>query len=217
VFALIGLVVLPEFDGRRKGNPPPEPGRKAADIPASAFDHAPYGVILVNLDGSKAYVNAAYSEITGYEPGETTTLAEGILKLFPDPDLRIEATKAWTDALEQSGIENTFPCTCKDGSVKEVQFRVAALDDGRMLLMMADVTAQKHAERTLQARLEIERVIAEISTKLVSSADIDAAIQESLGVLGSQRAASRAYVYRFSADGQTSSAPMSGAVRAWSP
>ena len=201
-FALIGLAVLPEFDDRGKDGSDRQPGAGAADIPTSAFDHAPYGVILVNPDGGKAYVNAAYTDITGYAPGETKTLIDGIGNLFPDPAYRQMVMETWQKAMGRSGVERTLHCVCKNGEEKDVQFRTASLDDGRMMLMMADVTAQSMADRTARARLDIERAIAEVSTKLVSGDDVNAAIPEALQILGNVRGASRGHLYRFTEDGE---------------
>lgn len=134
----------------------------------SILKKAPYGVVLIDKDEKCLYVNAEFTRITGYALEDIPTIADWFRKAYPDPDYRRHIIETWKGDTAQR-ISREFSVTCKDGSVKEVEFRPTLLGDGRAILVLSDVTQQKRAQA------ERERLLAELerrSTQLRTAAEV---------------------------------------------
>jgi PAS domain S-box-containing protein len=126
----------------------------------SVLEQAPYGIVLVDRDGRNLYANGAFTEITGYVLGDMPTGREWFRKAYPDERYRKEVISAWKKDLEEGGLTRTFHVLCKDRSLKEVEFKSAALDDGRTVTMLSDITERTKAEEALRRSEERFHAIA---------------------------------------------------------
>src|SRR4030042_3738623 len=53
------------------------------------------------------------------------------------------------DVIPRKGVERVWSVVCKDGEVKEIEFKLTFLDDGRIIVMLSDVTERKRTEEEL--------------------------------------------------------------------
>lgn len=126
----------------------------------SVLEQAPYGIVLVDGDGRNLYANGAFTEITGYTLGDIPTGHEWFQKAYPDETYRKEIISAWKKDLAHGELTRTFRVLCKDQSLKEVEFKSAALDDGRTVTMLSDITERRQAEERLRQSEERFHAIA---------------------------------------------------------
>jgi diguanylate cyclase (GGDEF)-like protein/PAS domain S-box-containing protein len=107
---------------------------------------APYGVILIDKDGRYLYVNPEFVNITGYTLEDIPTGKDMLRKAYPDWAYRQEVINYWKSDIANRGIERIFHTLCKDGIVKEVQFKPVQLDDGGSLVALSDLTHIRNVE-----------------------------------------------------------------------
>jgi PAS domain S-box-containing protein len=112
--------------------------------------HAMYGVVLIEKDGRYLYVNREFTAITGYTLEDTPTGEDWMHKAFPDKEYRQKVLEFWNKDRGLEGVNREFRVVCKDGGIKQIDFRPTRLPDGRAVVMLADVTERKQAEEALR-------------------------------------------------------------------
>ena len=133
----------------------------------------PYGVILVGEDGQHVYVNPEFTQITGYTLEEMPTGRDLMHKAFPEPHNGEKALDVWRNDPFQKAVEWTFSFVCKDGTVKEIEFKSALLGDGRRLLTLRDVTAKVRTQELLRKTQEdLEQRVRERTAELLKSKEL---------------------------------------------
>lgn len=111
---------------------------------------APYGVILIDSDGKYIYVNPEFTTITGYTLEDVPSGRDLMRKAYPDPDYREKVREAWKTDILQKGVTWAFGFVRKDREVREIEFKPTRLDDGRVIIMLSDITHRKRAEDALR-------------------------------------------------------------------
>lgn len=111
---------------------------------------APYGVALIAKDGHYLFVNPEFTAITGYTISDVPTGKEWFSKAYPDKPYRKRVIEEWKKDISAKGVTKTFNVVCKDGAVKEIEFRSALLDDGRAISILLDITERRQAEDALR-------------------------------------------------------------------
>ena len=139
----------------------------------SILQKAPYGVILIEKDGSYTYVNPEFTHITGYALEDVPSGRALLYKAYPDPAYQEQVRKAWRNEVMRKGVNWIFSFVCKDGSIKEIEFRPTLLEDGRAIIMLSDVTGRKRAEEWLKrTREELEDRFRERTAELSRSNEL---------------------------------------------
>jgi diguanylate cyclase (GGDEF)-like protein/PAS domain S-box-containing protein len=110
----------------------------------------PYGALLINTDETFLYINPEFTAITGYTTKDVPNGREWFRKAFPDPEYRHKIISTWKeDITPRKAVNRILSVVCKDGEVKEIEFKLTFLDDGRIIVMLSDVTERKRTEEEL--------------------------------------------------------------------
>jgi diguanylate cyclase (GGDEF)-like protein/PAS domain S-box-containing protein len=116
----------------------------------SILQKEPYGALLINTDETFLYVNPEFTAITGYTIEDVPNGREWFRKAYPDPEYRHKAIATWkADITLRKGVDRVWSVVCRDGEVKEIEFRLTFLDDGRIIAMLSDVTERRRTEEEL--------------------------------------------------------------------
>ena len=116
----------------------------------SILQKEPYGALLIDSDETFLYVNPEFTAITGYTIKDVPNGREWFRKAYPDPEYRHKTIAMWKEDLTpRKGVDRVWSVVCKDGEVKEIEFKLTFLDDGRVIVMLSDVTERKRTEEEL--------------------------------------------------------------------
>ena len=177
---------------------PAPPGFEPPHEPAEWFwkllDALPVPLLVCQQWREGMFINREFTALFGYTLKDIPTVNEWWLLAYPDPAYRAAFQARWNAALEKARREGSpigpleSRVICKDGSIKEIGFRYAALDQYG-LAVFDDHTGRKTAERDLAASEARFRAIFEQAADavwLVDPAtgeflDFNAAAHESLG------------------------------------
>jgi diguanylate cyclase (GGDEF)-like protein/PAS domain S-box-containing protein len=120
----------------------------------SILQEAPNGVALINKDGKYLYINTEFSNITGYTLKNIPTGKDWFRKAYPDPQYRQQVIETWKGDIARGAIDRVFSVVCKNGAVKEIEFRGTVLEDKRAIVILTDITERKHAEEAYHVVVE---------------------------------------------------------------
>jgi PAS domain S-box-containing protein len=122
---------------------------------------APYGIALMDNDGRFIYINPAFTNITGYTLEDIFAGRDWFHRASPFPEYREEIVSSLKRDVIQKGVEKIFSVVCKNRAIKEIEFKPTLLDDGRIVLILSDITERKRAEDALKQGEEKYRTILE--------------------------------------------------------
>ena len=115
-------------------------------------ENSPFGMVVIQSDGTFTYANPKYTEMFGYDLNEVKNGREWFRKAYPDPAYRKAVIAAWMeDRHGSAGGESRpriFSVTCKDGT-KIIHFRPVSLDSGEDLMTSEDITTRVMAENSV--------------------------------------------------------------------
>jgi diguanylate cyclase (GGDEF)-like protein/PAS domain S-box-containing protein len=116
----------------------------------SILQEAPNGVALIDKDGRYRYINSEFTNITGYTLEDIPTIKDWLHKAYPNAQLRHEFVKLWEKDHAHKTFDSAFSVVCKDGAVKEIEFRGTVLEDGRYIITLSDITERVQTEDELR-------------------------------------------------------------------
>ena len=111
---------------------------------------APYGVALIDKEGSFIYINPSFTHITGFTLGDVLSGRDWFHRGNPFPEYREEIINTWKRDVIQQGTDKVFSVVCKDGEIKEIEFKPTLLDDGTIVVIFSDITERKRSEELLR-------------------------------------------------------------------
>ncbi len=164
------------------------------------FEHSPESIVLLKLNGTIFDVNLATEVQSGYTKDDL--LNKNYLKLAVYPSNLIPLFKSRISRLlEGKPIKPIeFEIYKKDGSKAWISSQISLINFGEEQLIQAfiiDITERKNFEQKIKRKLENEKFISTISSRLIGNIDIDKAISESLLDMGILIGATRAYILLF--------------------
>jgi PAS domain S-box-containing protein len=116
----------------------------------SILQKEPYGALLINTDETFLYINPEFTAITAYTIKDVPNGREWFRKACPNPEYRHKIIAVWKeDIIPRKGVDRVWSVVCKNGEVKEIEFKLTFLDDGRIIVMLSDVTERKRTEEEL--------------------------------------------------------------------
>jgi len=164
------------------------------------FEHSPESIVLLKLNGTIFDVNHATEEQFGYTKDDL--LNNNYLTLTAYPSNLIPLFKSrlsrLLDGKPIKPIE--FEIYKKDGSKAWISTQISLINVGEEQFIQAfivDITESKNFEQKIKRKLENEKFISTISSRLIGNIDIDKAISESLLDMGILIGATRAYILLF--------------------
>jgi diguanylate cyclase (GGDEF)-like protein/PAS domain S-box-containing protein len=120
----------------------------------STLQEASNGVALIGNDGRYLYINPAFTAITGYSLKDITTGKDWFRKAYPELQYRRQIIKTWKQDFARKAIDRIINVTCKDGTVRAIEFKGTALKDDRAIVILTDITERKRAEEAYHAVVE---------------------------------------------------------------
>jgi diguanylate cyclase (GGDEF)-like protein/PAS domain S-box-containing protein len=159
--------------------------QKERDTFFSVLERAPYGVVLLDKDGKTLFTNTAFSTITGYTLEDVPTTSDWVRLAYPNKQYRDEISTSdirnkaqrETNGLFQKMLNRvffrSFSVVCKDGTVKEIEFKPRTLDDGSTIVMLADITERKRAEEAFRESEKQFRLLVQHVPDILSVHDSD--------------------------------------------
>ena len=113
-------------------------------------ENAPFGMVMIDKDGTFKYINPKFRELLGYDLNDIPNGKTWFRKAYPDPTYRHHVISTWINDLEglKSGEKRprTFTVTCKGGTEKIINFIPVQLETGENLIACEDITELKRAE-----------------------------------------------------------------------
>lgn len=187
VVALIAIGTAIFF---RLGEPMVRQLRRSENRLRQIIGKAPIPMIIVHSDGHISQANAKFTETLGWTLEEIPTMDAWWKAAYPDPANRKEARDTW-ERMAQEAADNGDEIepiqrrvTCKNGDVRDVEFRITQLD-GISVVTMLDLTERIRTENELarhRERLEelVVKRTAELEEKAAQVQLSDTRLQASL-------------------------------------
>ncbi|MCK9298851.1 MAG: PAS domain S-box protein [Methanoculleus sp.] len=135
----------------------PHPGE---GVCLSILREAPDGLVLLDAEGRCRYLNPAFTRLTGYAREDVPTLSAWFERAHPNPAYRETVQELGQELF--SGRRTTLVASVvrRDGRVREIELRRAAVEGGCVLFVLRDVTEHALAEENgRQATSELSAVI----------------------------------------------------------
>ncbi len=113
---------------------------------------APVGIVISDEQENTLYASSKFTELVGYTVEDMPSIEEWWLLAYPDETLRSQVRKEWQAALDKAKTTRSeiapleYPVSCKDGSVRQIEFRAAATDRISVAIF-TDITGRKRAEQ----------------------------------------------------------------------
>jgi PAS domain S-box-containing protein len=112
---------------------------------------APVGIVISDENDNILFVSAKFTELFGYTLQDIPTVGQWWLLAYPNEDSRERVRREWQAAIDRARRTHTesrpaeYPVTCKDGSVRQVVFRVATTGALNFVVLI-DISERKRAE-----------------------------------------------------------------------
>ncbi|MHB8110101.1 MAG: PAS domain S-box protein [Syntrophorhabdaceae bacterium] len=119
-------------------------------------ENIPIGIALINTRGEYRYLNPKFREMFGYDLSDIRDGSTWFERAYPDPEYRKKVIREWIKDFElfKPGEKKTwiFSVSCKDGSIKTVQFMPVQLSSGETLIAYEDITQLAMAREELEEK-----------------------------------------------------------------
>ncbi|HUL23526.1 MAG TPA: PAS domain S-box protein [Thermodesulfobacteriota bacterium] len=117
-------------------------------------ENAPFGMVMINKDGTFRYMNPKFRELFGYDLNDVPDGRTWFRKAYPDPTYRHNVISTWVNDLESSNPgekrPRTFTVSCKDGTEKIINFIPVQLETNENLMACEDITKRRQVEEALR-------------------------------------------------------------------
>jgi PAS domain S-box-containing protein len=114
----------------------------------------PVAIVITDLKGDIEYFNDQFITEFGYTLEDVRTAEQWWQAAYPNEEYRKIVQQSWADAMDEASKANsrigtqTWDLTCKDGSVRTVEFDMMPLGEISVIAMM-DITGHRKTEEAL--------------------------------------------------------------------
>ncbi len=111
---------------------------------------APIGIVISDKHENALYVSQKFVELFGYTINDIPDLESWLKRAYPDVTFRRKVQKEWNNAINKAIHQGTdvkpmeYPVTCKDGTIRQVEFRLASTGVLNFIIF-TDITERKKA------------------------------------------------------------------------
>lgn len=116
-------------------------------------DHSPFPISIIDDAGNYLFLNKKFTQLFGYSLEDIPTENDWYSMAFPESDI-----PAGPGCTKNAGSESGYPLagedgscvrsvTCKDGTVRQINFFEATLNCGEKFVVYEDLTQKQEAER----------------------------------------------------------------------
>ena len=126
------------------------------DLLNSLFENILLGITVWSKEGLFLFANKSFTHLTGYRVEDIKDIQNWFTKVYPDPVYRDMVLEDWNKSTQLTDVVREFKITCKNGQVKDVEFRGTFLPDGRALVSLTDITERKALEAQYEQAQKME-------------------------------------------------------------
>lgn len=117
----------------------------------------PFPVVILGLNDRVEYINKEFINIFGYTIQDIPAGIEWFNFAYPDKEYRMKVLSEWKKSIEKSEnykpVIKNFDVTCKDGSMKNIIFRLVKLENNKYFIIFEDVTERNKSQELLNKKL----------------------------------------------------------------
>ena len=125
-------------------------------------DNAPFGMVLIDEKNHFTYINKRFMELFGYNLPDIPDGRTWCKKAYPDPAYRHLVISSWKEDVGDhkpgDKRKTTFTVTCKDGTLKIVEFIFSVLSSGSSVMTCKDITELKQLEDRLRQTQKMKAI-----------------------------------------------------------
>jgi len=112
---------------------------------------SPFPISIMDDASNYRYLNKMFEQLFGYMLADIPTGKDWFRKAFPNENERQAVILTWKNAVEKSSPYDVrsliYPVTCKNGTVRQVQFFPVTLENGEQFVVYEDLTPKNESER----------------------------------------------------------------------
>ncbi len=125
--------------------------RDSQEIFQSVAQESPFPLAIIDNQGNFRYINNSFTKIFGYDAGDFRSGRQWFLLAFPEPEYRKHTVELWKSDIsafcKQGTVPREFTVRCKDGTSKDVIFRVMLLSNNEKCIICEDITERRESEK----------------------------------------------------------------------
>jgi len=125
--------------------------KDSQEIFQNVAQESPFPLAIINNQGTFRYMNNSFTRVFGYDSGDFSSGRQWFLLAFPEPEYRKHVVELWKSDIvafsKQGTVPREFTVRCKDGTRKEVVFRVMVLSNNEKCILCEDITERRESEK----------------------------------------------------------------------
>ncbi len=126
-------------------------------------ENAPFGLMMINNDGTYSYINRKFTEILGYDIRDIPNSKEFLMKAYPDPEYRQKVIDAYVNDMKGTQLgeqrPRVFTVRCKNGQDKIINFIAVKIDMNMDIIAIEDITERIRNEEKIKESEELYRTL----------------------------------------------------------